>query len=272
MKRVQSPSSINTYIQCPRKYFFIYNLKLPCKPSIHLVRGSAAHSALEDFFLIMPEIIGEDYHTELKIILLSLLNKHWKKSEGDLSKLELTDSEINMFYKETQQMLSNWAGQFTGKIDSLVRNGMSFANAFEKLKPITEEEYKDEELMVRGFIDAIEKNEGVRLMDYKTSKRAHITDAYRLQLGIYAMLYERKHGKRPDKVGIYFLREGEQVIDVDDSLILDAKFQIEQIHSETENNDDINKYPKKESPLCKWSSGQCDFYEYCFQGKKIPEK
>jgi ATP-dependent helicase/DNAse subunit B len=51
-KRVQSPSSINTYNQCPRKYYYQYILKLPTRPSIHLVRGNIAHSVLEDFFSI----------------------------------------------------------------------------------------------------------------------------------------------------------------------------------------------------------------------------
>ena len=107
-------------------------------------------------------------------------------------------------------------------------------------------------------------------MDYKTSAKAHITDAYKLQLAIYALLYEEKHNVRPNHVGIYFLNEGEQLLDVDDELIAHAKFMIEQIHASTDGIDNITDYVKKESPLCKWSNGQCDFYEYCFNSKPIP--
>jgi len=271
MKRMQSPSSINTYRQCPRKYFFVYNLKLPTKPSIHLIRGSVAHTALEDFFSLMPELMGEDYKTELQKFLLTLLEKSWK--DADFSTLGMPQEELEGFYKETQMMILNWLNQFNSKLSALTCHGISFPSAFEKLKPKTEIEYRDEELDVRGFIDAIEEVDGkIRLMDYKTSKKGEISSDYRLQLAIYALLYQKKHGKSPDQVGIYFLRHGEQIIDVDDSLILDAKFQIEQIHQETTDKNTIGEYPQKQSPLCKWGSGQCDFYEYCFEGKEVPPK
>ena len=48
--RIQSPSSINTHKQCPRKYWYSYVARLPSKPSIHLVRGTIVHAVLEKFF------------------------------------------------------------------------------------------------------------------------------------------------------------------------------------------------------------------------------
>ena len=109
-------------------------------------------------------------------------------------------------------------------------------------------------------------------MDYKTSKKAHITDAYKLQLAIYALLYQEEHKKMPDEVGIYFLKDGvEKIITVDDELLKLAKFKIEQIHAST-TSDDITDYKKNQTPLCKWSTGQCDFYDYCFKGKEIPKE
>jgi len=271
MKRMQSPSSINTYKQCPRKYFFVYNLKIPTKPSIHLVRGSVAHTALEHFFSLMPDLMGEDYKTELQKFILALLEKSWK--EANFSNLGMPHEEIEHYYKETQMMILNWLNQFNDKLSSLISPGLTFPSAFEKLKPQTEMKYMNTELNVMGYIDAIEEDNGkIRLMDYKTSKKAQINEAYKLQLGIYALMYQKKHGKAPDQVGIYFLKHNEQVIDVDDALILDAKFQIEQIHQETAEKNNLEEYPQKQSPLCKWASGQCDFYEYCFEGKEIPPK
>lgn len=267
---MQSPSSINTYRQCPRKYFFVYSLKLPAKQSIHLVRGSVAHKALEDFFALMPELIGSDYRLELQKFILALLEKAWKSA--DFSRLGMPACELAFYYEETQMMMVNWLNLFCKKISIAMAQGSSFSDAFTMLKPKTEVKYIDNELNVMGYIDAIEEIAGkVRLMDYKTSKNAHIGDDYRLQLAIYALLYQRKHGKMPNKVGIYFLKSDEQTIDVDESLILDAKFQIEQVHQETAEKNTIEQYPKKESPLCKWGSGQCDFYEYCFEGKELPK-
>ncbi|MBU4501946.1 MAG: PD-(D/E)XK nuclease family protein [Nanoarchaeota archaeon] len=272
MKRVQSPSSINTYFQCPRRYYFIYNLKMRTSPSIHLVRGSITHKILEDFFKIDPSAIENNYRENMQIIVLDMLKKYWANSSSQLAMLNMKDEEIDAFYNETQMMLINWLNQFTNKIDDKIAQGSNFVESFNNFKPKTEIQYTDQELMVRGFIDAIEECDGeIRLMDYKTSKNAHISDEYRTQLAIYALLYEKRHGVRPHKVGIYFLKDTEHLLDVDDELIKHGQFMIEQIHACTDEIDHISDYPKKESGLCKWHSGQCDFYDHCFNGKKIPE-
>jgi CRISPR/Cas system-associated exonuclease Cas4 (RecB family) len=272
MKRIQSPSSINTYFQCPRKYYFTYNLKLPTSPSIHLVRGSVAHLVLENFFKIKPTGIANTYKHDMQIIVLELLKKYWNELLPEFEKCNLTRDQFNAYYIETQMMLMNWVKQFTHRIDKLMANGTTFIDAFTQLRPETEVEYISETYSVKGFIDAIEKNaDYVRLMDYKTSSKAHITDAYRLQLAIYALLYEEKHKVRPNHVGIYFLKEGEQLLEVDDELLKHAKFMIEMIHASTDGYDAIEDYIQKTGPLCKYSSGQCDFYDYCFNNKPIPK-
>jgi hypothetical protein len=110
-------------------------------------------------------------------------------------------------------------------------------------------------------------------MDYKSSKKFDVTNEYRLQLAIYAMLYEETHGKRPHKVGIYFLKDTgkhEYHMDVDEELIKMAKLEVEMMHLNSETSD-IKNYPKNVTPLCKWSSGQCDFYVRCFEQKTLEE-
>ena len=58
---MQSPSSINTYKQCPRKHFYQYILNLPTKPSIYLIRGSIVHEVLEKFFDIKRQNSNTDF-------------------------------------------------------------------------------------------------------------------------------------------------------------------------------------------------------------------
>lgn len=250
----------------------MYHLKMPTSPSIHLVRGSVAHLALEHVFEVLPEVIAENHRDNLKVIILELLKRFWKEHQDDFDELDMNEQEIKAYYDETQMMLLNYMNQFCDKVDEQMAKGLDFPQAFRKLTPEVEKEYKSAEHSVRGFIDVIENHDGiVRLMDYKTSKKAHISEAYKLQLAIYAMLYEIEHGKKPDEVGIYFLKDTEHTLQVDDDLVKHAKFYIEQIHASTE-TEDIDDYPMKTSPLCKWSSGQCDFYEYCFKGKEIPKE
>lgn len=272
MIRRQSPSSINTYIQCPRKYYFVYELKLPTRPSIYLVRGSVAHLALEHLFELEPAGIAQTYKKDLQVMILTLLKKYWEEAKEDFDILKMKEEDMQKYYQETQFMLLNWISQFTKKLTALIDSGKEFIDAWHEIKPKTEILYEDEELNIRGYIDCIEEGNGkVRLMDYKTSKKAHISDAYKLQLGMYALMYERKHGKKPEYVGIYFLKDTEHLLRVDDDLIKNALFHIEQIHASTETSD-IDDYPLKKSGLCKWSAGQCDFYDYCFGGKAIPKR
>ncbi len=273
MKRIQSPSSINTYLQCPRKYFYIYQVNLPTSPSIHLLRGSITHKVLEHFFKIDPQTVYRNYELNLKIVILELLKKFWHESQGEFQKLNMGQQEIDSYYEETKEMLINWVSQLNQKINNLNERGFSFTEAFKRLTPKTEVEYINEELSIKGYIDAIEELDGeIRLMDYKTSKKCEISDVYRNQLALYALLYEQEHGRRPHKVGIYFLKGREKLLDVSDDLIMHARFLVEQIHMSTDGMDHISDYPKKESPLCKWHSGQCDFYEYCFYNKKLKKE
>ncbi len=274
-KRMQSPSSINTYFQCPKKYYYIYKLKMSTKPSIHLVRGSAAHEVLEKMYSLLPEVLSENYKQDLETIGLALLKKAWKEAKPEFDTLDMSAQEIEQYYEETQMMIKNYIAYISKRIDALMaEESIPFADAFRKLTPRVEEEYLSWDYYVKGFIDVIEEfGDKVRIMDYKTSKRNKLTDGYKLQLAIYAMLYNEKHGKLPEEVGIYFIKfpNPELIIKVDDELVKLAKFKIEQIHASTE-SDDIDDYPMNKTPLCKWSSGQCDFYEYCFGGKEVPKE
>ena len=263
-RRVESPSSINIYKQCPRKYYYQYILKLPTKTSIHLVRGLIVHTVLEDFFKHVPLADDENYPIRIKTILQEMLVNEWKKNENKLNDLKLTQEQLFFYFDETVAMILNFAEIFIEKLNLKISEGLNFSQAFKNLCPISEEKFVSEKYNVMGFIDAIEKrDDGFYIMDYKTSKGNQINDAYKLQLSIYTLLFYEKYKQIPKKVGIFFLKHNEVFIDADFSLVKDAEFEIEQIHSSTV-SDNKEDYPMKPSPLCKWSSGQCDFYEQCF--------
>jgi len=265
--RIQSPSSINTYKQCPRKYFYQYIQELKTKPSIHLIRGKIVHSVLEDFFLVKIENISKsNYDFELKVILYELLNKHWQKASDSLNGLGLDNNDVVFYLEETKQMIQFWLLDFLKKLKKEMKT-KSLEEAYAYLKPQTEVYFKSEEHGVQGYMDAIIDNtDGIQIVDYKTSKRDHISNEYRLQLAIYAMLYKEKFGELPGKVGIHFLRTVEKFLDVDKDLVYHAEEECKKIHQNTKSKD-IKDYPRFTSPLCKWRTGECDFYESC---KKKP--
>jgi RecB family exonuclease len=265
-KRLESPSSINTFIQCPRKYYYQYIQKLPTKDNIYTIRGNVAHSVLENFFdTDLTDVNLENCEKKFKKILLDLLVKHWQEAEERFATLNLSKDETRFYFEETMFMVMNWANRFIKRLkERTAKNEASLQQAFKELTPIREQEYVSEKHSVRGFIDAIhDHDDQIQIIDYKTSSSFDLKESMMLQLGIYALLYEQKHGLKPNKVGISFLREKLKMVNVTEELIKNAEQQIEAIHAHTSMTEDIYDYPKKISPLCKWRNGQCDFYDYC---------
>lgn len=268
VRRIESPSSINTYLQCPRKYYYRYIEKLSAKESVAMVRGKIVHSVLEDFFKInLDEIDFVKFYDEFRLHILDLFHKHWKNAIPHFLELGIDKDKVLFLYTETLEMIENFLYSFCTKLDFNMKT-LSLADAFNRMKPRTEVKYISEKYNVQGFVDVVEElDDDVILWDYKTSKKADITNEYRLQLGIYALLYNEIHGKLPNKVGINFLKHGcDKVLNVDEELIKEAKLQCEIIHLNTESNN-IKEYVKKPGPLCKWRDGECDFYQQCFGSK-----
>ncbi len=267
-RRVQSPSSIILYKQCPRKYYYKYIVGLPESPSIHLFRGKIAHTVLEHFFDIdTKEINMQNYELKLKEIVQNDLLKSWQKYDKALKNLGLNSDQLKFYFEETVMMLFNWLNTFIDKIKSF--DSLSFQEIFKKLTPLREQHFISHELGVQGFIDTIEQHQDeIHIMDYKTSSHFELNDNYKLQLGIYALLYKKKHNQIPHKAGIYFLRYKPKYVKVDQELLDYAQTEVNSIHINTASTNLVD-YPKKESGLCKYSSGQCDFYDFCFNQKKI---
>lgn len=265
-KKIHSPTSIQVYKQCPRKYYYQYILGLEVLPNIHQIRGKIAHAVLEKFFDLDPSLLNEkNFEEKLKKRIQDLFFLFWKLSNKELKELKLSLDQEKFYFEETLLMLMNWVNHF---IERIKETNLPVGEAFQKLIPIREEEIFSERYAVHGFIDVIHQLENeIHLIDYKTSSSLEIKDDYRLQLAIYSLLYYEKYGRKPDKAGIFFLRHKLKLIKVDEELMELAKREIELIHQKTE-SDLVDDYPKKIGPLCKWASGQCDFYPLCYNNQK----
>ena len=272
MTRLESPSSINTYNSCKRKYFYSYKLNLPRRDSISTLTGKAVHDALENFFKIdTTNIDKSNYEVILKHHLLNLFNSSWTKALPSLIKLENDKETIRQHYHDSLYMLQNFIQDFLSTISSII-NGNSFQEVFNKLKPQTELYLYSEKHGVHGYLDAVlEINGEIYILDYKTSSRDDFSDDYKLQLGIYSLMFNEKFGKLPNKVGLHFLRHGtKKYIDVNEELLERAKQECELIKVNTI-SDDIKDYDKNPGPLCKWKTGQCSFYDICFGIKRLED-
>jgi ATP-dependent exoDNAse (exonuclease V) beta subunit len=229
-----------------------------------MTRGKIVHSVLDRFFHNKPnEISWETAEERMKLRIQNLLVNEWKKSKKELSLFRLSQSQEMLYFEESLVFLFSWLSYFNKRLKPL-REQMTFEQAFAKLTPsLREAVHLSDALAVRGIIDAVEEIENeTKIVDYKTSSNCDINE-HKLQLAIYALLYNEVHGKMPTKAGIHFLREQEpKFINVDCELIEFAKEEVRLIHEKTASAD-IKDYPKTETALCKWSEGKCDFYDYC---------
>ncbi len=265
-KRLESPSSINTFKQCKRKYYYQYVEKLPTLSNIHQVRGNIAHSTLEDFFDIdVSQFTSDNYGLKCKSAVQKLMLHQWQQYKQKLDELNMHADRLAFYFEETMLMVMNWTNQFVDDLTKVMKNkNMTPQEAFEYLTPIREQEYKSEQHSVRGFIDAIAHVEDeVHIIDYKTNSKFDFKDSIKLQLAIYCLLYHEKHGKIPSKVGIFFLRHKLKMMNVDEELLKLAAREIELIHAHTSITENKVDYPQTITGLCKWKTGQCDFYEPC---------
>jgi RecB family exonuclease len=265
-KRVESPSSINTFKQCKRKYYYNYIEKLPRTKSIHGVRGNIAHSALEDFYDIdISRFTMDSYPQQFKVALQKMLLKQWGAYKKDLKELDLPKEKLQFYFEETLFMLLNWVKHFLEEFEEkLPKHNNSIEETFKAITPSREKEYRSEKNSVRGFVDAIRfVDDEIHIIDYKTNSKSDIKESIKLQLAIYCMLYEEDTGKLPHKVGIFFLRDRLKMLDVDPSMVEKAKREIAEIHEHTSKEVNIEDYTKTVTGLCKWKTGQCDFYNTC---------
>jgi CRISPR/Cas system-associated exonuclease Cas4 (RecB family) len=197
-------------------------------------------------------------------ILQKLLMHQWKSYKKKLENLHLKPDQEKFYFEETMLMMMNWGKHFIQDMQTNLQHGTSIAESFQKLTPIREQEYRSDNYSVRGFVDAIQHLEDeVHIIDYKTNKTFDMKDAIRLQLAIYSLLYQEKHGTIPNKVGVFFLRHKLKMMDVDVELLELAKQEIELIHAHTSITESIHDYEKTITGLCKWKTGQCDFYDVC---------
>jgi len=287
-----SPSSINSFRQCPRKWHYTYILALEQPPTVHLIRGNIVHHVLENVFKQKYVPSGEAFRPHMLDTAKKLFDKEWKNME----QIELSEEENTMYYDESWNMIKRFFTRFCNNIQEGIRT-KKFANetqGYYFTKPTFKELWIDDEykiqfneklkseyvkkedkvpfentLNVGGFIDSVQKDfdNNVILVDYKTSSKYQnvLSEEYTLQLAIYAYLWEKQTGTMPAFVAINYLKYDETFyIMVTPSLINEAKTKIKNMRSALiEFGLDESKYYAKESKLCDW----CPYKDRCVKNE-----
>jgi len=239
-KRILSPTAINTYLSCPRKYYLRYIKKLPSKPSIHLIRGAIVHKTLHEFHI---SYIRGPPITDAKAIrkaLISIFQRLWQKEKNSLDSLGLPKELLSDYYLDSADMLNNYAHWFASQRAPPVADS-------------TELKIFSDNLRLMGIIDAVVINDnGTFLVDYKTSKDFSITEDIMRQGILYCLLYEDRYEEIPVAVYIHFLKDpgDPMALFIDDAQLEYGKILIDSIREKTQSRDETD-YPCTCGGYCK---------------------
>lgn len=231
-----SASSMKTYEQCPKKYYYTYIEKVPRKEWDHFDLGNLCHKTLEIFHRIYMND-GNKMGSLNKLMTHSFATA---KKEFEKIPPNLKD--------EAKELLLNYLKIVSTK-------GMPLVKGVE-----TPFNFKvNDEILIRGFIDRLDvSKDGIfRILDYKTTKNVKYLDTF--QLLIYGLWLKNEY---PDlekfRASYVLLRHNSKTKDYEFNLE-DLKKVEKEIISYAGKIKTENQWVPIPTALCNW----CDFKEIC---------
>ena len=262
-------------MKCPREFYYKYIAKIPEKKTIHLFRGTLVHKVLETLFKYEFRSFKAWEEGDPKKWMQEQFEKGWEEKIGKHKWLwEVhTAGEIEAMRLETEDILQNFVKSVDKKLTEMVKWKIykSKWQAWNSVAPKYAEKWvKSHDYAIVGVVDAVcsDFDNGVTLLDYKTSKRYGPTlpeDYYR-QLIIYAFLYTLEMGEMPKFVGVNYLRFDDTFfVRISQNELDEARDLIKMVHDCLKEKMDVEKnYEQVPQNLCKWCSywkgngGPCD--------------
>ena len=270
-----SPSKINTYMKCPREFYYNYIAKLPQKKTIHLFRGTLVHQVLEDLFKKKFKSLPQWEKGAPKAWVQEQFETGWEEKIAKHKWLwdVHTKEEMDSMYTETEAILQNFVDSVDKKLSEMVEWKI-FKNKYQAWNSVApkyaEKWVMSTEYAIVGFIYVVcnDFDGGTTLLDYKTSKRygPYLPEEYYRQLIIYAFLYTLEMGEMPNFVGVNYLRFDDTFfVKVGQSELDEARDLIKMVHDCIKEREEYeDRYEQVPQNLCKWCSfhksqgGPCD--------------
>lgn len=231
-----SASSVKTYKQCPKKYYFNYIERAPKKEWAHFDLGNLCHKTLELFHLAcMKNAPPKNKWADLMGECFSKARKSYPKMEAPL--------------------LIEAKGLLIGYLKNLKNNGLTDVRGVETPFNFT----LSEDIHVRGFLDRYDVLEDKRfhILDYKTTKSVDFLDEF--QLLVYGLWLKREYPEVKSFRGSYCLLRYDGKLKSFDFSIEDVnKIERELIaYANTIREDNV--WTAIPTRLCNW----CDFKDIC---------
>ncbi len=186
-----SYGQVNDYLECPARYRFAHEIRIPTPASHQLSYGKALHGAVQAYH--RRQMQGRPMTLEE---LHAALDASWESvgyltREHEEARLAAARDALARFWMEQQSDPAR---------PTAVEQEFAFLLGRDR---------------VRGRYDRVdvEADGRVVITDYKSSDvrdpaTAHRRSRESLQLGIYALAWEAQHGRPPDQLALHFLESG----------------------------------------------------------------
>jgi len=233
-----SYSKIGTFLECPKKYYFQYILKLPTKPKYYYSFGETIHKVLEDMYNPSKSLNKLPRLSELLLLVDEywIGTGFWNEEHEEEAKSEAKEL-LRDFYK---------------------KNIFDFKPAFSVEEKIY---FNICGINIAGKIDRIDKLPGneFEIIDYKTGdgiSTSNINFIDRLQLIIYSLGFKAKYSFRAKLTSWYFLKKNEKLtIELNEEDFLKGEETIKEVSKRIIDS----SFERKENEFCQY----CDFIEAC---------
>lgn len=244
-----SPSSVNTFLQCPLKFKFSKIDGLVEPPTEATLMGNFVHSVLEDLYALEPENRTIDTAKQL-------MRNQWNDVYGALVQDVVSPQQLKNFRWNSWFCVENlW------KIEdpTLVHlDGIEF-----------EINHSLQGVMMKGFIDRFNFNSdgNIVISDYKTGKvpqQQWENDKF-FQLYIYAALLHELGVGKVEEVQLMYLKAPKVLKrKVDEKQLESASQVIVSVKQDVDHACKTEEFEYKKSILCNW----CYFKPQCPGWKK----
>lgn len=238
-----SPSSINTFQQCPLKFKVIKLDKAPFKQTEHTVLGSFVHEVLEHLFMVDRKDRTE---ATAKMLCRQLWESTWNEKFLELDKRP----NSNEFRWKAWWCVENYfAMEDPTSFDA---SGLE-----EKLEGTIDD------VPIFGIIDrwSLENNKIV-ISDYKTGKKPAPKYSWetKMQISIYAIMLKEQLGLEVDRTELLYVKPGKIVTyRLSDDLESEVRVTVRNTWDEVKSSCASGVFETRPGPLCDW----CDHKPLC---------
>lgn len=240
-----SPSSIDTFRQCPLKYKFSRIDKIPDPPTEATLMGNFVHSVLEDLFSLSPE---DRTLSSARTLMASQWANNYSTPVVEI--LDNSERSIHQF-----RWNSWWC----------VENYFKIENPSDIQSKGVEHELNGfiDDVPIKGFIDRWqEEPQGVCISDYKTGKtpKKQYADGKFFAMTLYADLLSAEINKPVFKIELLYLKDGVRMIKlINDETTAEMREIVKTTYEQVKIRCSTGDFEPVRNNLCDW----CNYKTIC---------